>query len=99
MATTARDNRGHPPPAATADNELVTSRVAFPAFVVFLDWALARAGLRPRGFKNFRGTIRKRLAQRMGELGIADVAAYRARLEEDPAEWRVFDAMCRITIS
>lgn len=35
----------------------------------------------------------------MGELGVADAAAYRAFLEREPREWSVFDAACRITIS
>lgn len=35
----------------------------------------------------------------MCELHIADLAAYRARLEADPAEWRALDECCHITIS
>jgi chemotaxis protein methyltransferase CheR len=68
--------------------------------VAFLEWALPRMGLRWIGFKNFRGTIRKRIGRRLGELGLApDLAGYRARLEVDPNEWSVLDEMCRITIS
>ena len=35
----------------------------------------------------------------MDDLHLADFAAYRARLEIDPAEWRAFDECCHITIS
>lgn len=35
----------------------------------------------------------------MEELRLADFGAYRARLEVDPTEWRVFDECCHITIS
>lgn len=33
------------------------------------------------------------------ELGLADLAAYRAYLETDPAEWAGLDALTHITIS
>ncbi len=36
---------------------------------------------------------------RIRELGLDDFAAYRRRLESDPAEWALFDACCPITIS
>lgn len=69
--------------------------------LAFLEWALPRRGLRFRGFRNFRGTLRKRLTRRMMELGAPNLAAYRARLGADPesSEWVTFDEMCRITIS
>jgi len=35
----------------------------------------------------------------MNDLGVADFAAYRTQLEAVPAEWRVLDECCRITIS
>jgi chemotaxis protein methyltransferase CheR len=35
----------------------------------------------------------------MNELQLDDFAAYRARLEADPTEWRAFDECCHITIS
>jgi chemotaxis protein methyltransferase CheR len=65
----------------------------------FLQWALPRAGLRWAGFRKVRGQVCKRLKRRMADLGLADVAAYRAVLEADPAEWRAFDDCCRVTIS
>jgi chemotaxis protein methyltransferase CheR len=35
----------------------------------------------------------------MHELQLADFAGYSAGLEADPAEWRVFDECCHVTIS
>jgi chemotaxis protein methyltransferase CheR len=35
----------------------------------------------------------------MRELQLPDFAAYRARIEADPAEWRALDECCHITIS
>lgn len=35
----------------------------------------------------------------MCDLGLDNYSAYRARLEADPSEWRVFDECCHITIS
>jgi chemotaxis protein methyltransferase CheR len=68
-------------------------------FVAFLQWSTPRLGLRWRGFRNVRGTVRKRLRKRMAELGIQDLNAYRVRLESHPEEWSVLNAMCRIPIS
>jgi chemotaxis protein methyltransferase CheR len=67
--------------------------------VAFLKWACPRLGLRFRGFRNVRGTVHKRLRRRLGQLGIADLGAYRALLEADPSEWDVLGVMCRIPIS
>jgi len=65
----------------------------------FLQWALPQADLNWAGFRKVRGQVCKRLRRRMGDLQLADFAAYRARLETDPAEWRAFDDCCHITIS
>ncbi|HEY7242812.1 MAG TPA: hypothetical protein VH678_02890 [Xanthobacteraceae bacterium] len=65
----------------------------------FLQWALPRRNLRWRGFRKVRAQVCKRLKRRMRELGVPGFAAYRARLEADPGEWRVFDECCHITIS
>jgi chemotaxis protein methyltransferase CheR len=67
--------------------------------VALLRAALPRLGLRYAGFRRVRRQVCRRVARRMRELGIAESAAYRARLEADPAEWRRLDAMCRISIS
>jgi chemotaxis protein methyltransferase CheR len=68
-------------------------------FARFMKWCLPRLNLRWAGFRKVSGTVRKRVARRIGELGLADLAAYRARLEGDPSEWRVLDGFCRIPIS
>jgi chemotaxis protein methyltransferase CheR len=64
-----------------------------------LRWAAPRLRLRWEGFRRVRGQVCKRIARRMKALGLADVAAYRARLDADDAEWDVLDALCRVTIS
>lgn len=66
---------------------------------VFLQWALPQLDLRWPGFRKVRRQVCKRLMRRMSDLRIADFAAYRARLEADPTEWRVLDECCHITIS
>ncbi len=65
----------------------------------FLQWALPQRDLRWPGFRKVRRQVCKRLKRRMDLLGLSDFAAYRARLEADPAEWQVFDECCHITIS
>jgi len=67
--------------------------------VRFLQWALPRLRMRWRGFRRVRGQVGKRLRRRLGEQGLADLDAYRQRLESDDAEWAVLDGLCRITIS
>ena len=70
-----------------------------PDCTAFLQWALPQADLNWPGFRKVRRQVCKRLRRRMGDLQLADFAAYRARLETDPAEWRAFDECCHITIS
>lgn len=65
----------------------------------FLQWALPRMGLRWAGFRKVRGQVCKRLYRRLNALDLADLAAYRTRLERDGPEWRLLDGLCRITIS
>lgn len=67
--------------------------------MAFLQWALPRLELRWRGFRNVRRQVCKRLRRRIAELDLPDLAAYRARLEADSAEWRVLQGLCAITIS
>lgn len=67
--------------------------------VAFLQWALPRMQLRWPGFRRVRRQVCRRIDRRRAGLGLADLAAYRARLEADPAEWAVLDALCRVTIS
>lgn len=65
----------------------------------FLQWALPQLDLRWPGFRKVRGQVCKRLKRRMADLGLKGFAAYRARLEADPQEWRFLDQSCHITIS
>jgi len=65
----------------------------------FLQWALPQLELRWPGFRKVRRQVCKRLKLRMGDLGLNNYSAYRARLEADPSEWQIFDACCHITIS
>lgn len=70
-----------------------------PDCTAFLQWALPQLDLNWPGFRKVRRQVCKRLRRRMSELELADFAAYRARLESDPAEWQVCDECCHITIS
>lgn len=70
--------------------------------VPFLQWALPRMGLRWEGFRKPRGQVKKRLNRRLAKLGLDGLDgldAYRRRLAEEPAEWAVLDALCRVTIT
>jgi chemotaxis protein methyltransferase CheR len=67
--------------------------------VELLQWAAPRLGLRWQGFRRVRGQVCKRIARRLKALGLEGAAAYRARLEAEPAEWAVLDGLCRVTIS
>jgi chemotaxis protein methyltransferase CheR len=57
----------------------------------FLQWALPQLEMRWAGFRKVRGQVCKRLRHRMSDLGLEGFAAYRARLEADPQEWRILD--------
>jgi chemotaxis methyl-accepting protein methylase len=46
-----------------------------------------------------RRTARRRLAARLGELGLGDLAAYRQRLAADPAEAARLPELLRVTVS
>jgi chemotaxis protein methyltransferase CheR len=67
--------------------------------VEFLQWALPRLRFRWPGFRKVRRQVRKRIERRLGQLGLAEIGAYRSYLESHPAEWDVLDGYCRITIS
>ncbi len=67
--------------------------------MALLHWALPRLQLRSAGYRNVRGQVCKRIRRRLAELGLTDVAAYRARLLAEPAEWQVFDRLCVVTVS
>ncbi len=67
--------------------------------VAFLQWALPQLGLQWHGYRKVRRQVCRRIAARMGELGLADAAAYRERLMADRSEWQVLAASCTIPIS
>lgn len=67
--------------------------------VEFLQWALPQLGLRWPGFRKVRRQVHKRMVRRLGELGLGQIADYRAYLDTHAAEWGVLDAMSRISIS
>lgn len=68
--------------------------------IAFLQWALPRLGLHWRGFRKVRRQVCRRVAARFRELGLADAAAYRGRLESgQQAEWEALAALCTIPIS
>jgi chemotaxis protein methyltransferase CheR len=67
--------------------------------VAFLQWALPRLGLDWPGFRKPRRQVCRRIAGRIAELGLADTAEYRARLETDRAEWQALAALCTVSIS
>jgi len=69
------------------------------AWVAFHQWALPRLGLHWRGFRRVRRQVEKRIAARIAELGLADAAAYRQRLEQDRAEWQALARLCTVSIS
>lgn len=61
--------------------------------------ALPRLGLRWAGFRRLRRQVCKRIRRRIADLGLTDLAAYRALLETDAGEWKRLDGLCRISIS
>jgi chemotaxis protein methyltransferase CheR len=67
--------------------------------VAFLQWCLPQMGLRWPGFRKVRHTVCKRVARRIRDLGLEDVAAYRAYLGEHSEEWKRLEDYCRIPIS
>ncbi len=67
--------------------------------IAFLQWALPRLNLRWSGYRKVRHQVCKRIARRVADLRLEDLAAYRQRLEADPPEWRALDDCCHVTIS
>jgi chemotaxis protein methyltransferase CheR len=51
------------------------------------------------GFRKVRRQVCRRVARRLGELGLEDTGAYRHFLENHPEEWEALDLCCRVTIS
>jgi chemotaxis protein methyltransferase CheR len=67
--------------------------------VAFLQWALPSLGMRWAGFRKVRRQVCKRIARRIGDLGLSGFPAYRRHLNAEPDEWRQLDSCCRVTIS
>ncbi|GIK38934.1 MAG: hypothetical protein BroJett011_27670 [Chloroflexota bacterium] len=67
--------------------------------IAFLQWALPHLRLRWAGFCKVRHQVCKRIDRRCRELGLPDVAAYRAYLTTQAAEWPILASLCRISIS
>jgi chemotaxis protein methyltransferase CheR len=67
--------------------------------IAFLQWALPHLDLRWPGYRKVRRQVCRRIARRMTDLQLQDLAAYRQWLEADPAEWQALDDCCHITIS
>jgi chemotaxis protein methyltransferase CheR len=67
--------------------------------IAFLQWALPRLERSWAGYRKVRGLVCKRLGRRLRVLGLADVAAYRSRLEAEPGEWKELDSILGIPVS
>jgi chemotaxis protein methyltransferase CheR len=67
--------------------------------VQFLQWCLPRIYLRWSGFRKVRRQVYKHINQRLLELGLSTVGAYRVYLEDHPGEWATLDTLCWISIS
>src|SRR5262245_34067258 len=66
--------------------------------VELLDAIAPRLGLRAAGYRRVRGTVRKRVARRLVQLGL-DASGYQRYLQTHAEEWAWLDEQCRITIS
>jgi chemotaxis protein methyltransferase CheR len=67
--------------------------------IEFLQWALPTMRMRWPGFRKVRAQVCKRIARRIGDLGLPDVTAYQTYLAANPDEWRTLGYLCRVTIS
>lgn len=67
--------------------------------VQFLQEILPRLHLRWAGFRKVRRIVCKWIDRRLKERGLSGIDAYRAYLENHPAEWKVLNAFCRIPVS
>jgi chemotaxis protein methyltransferase CheR len=65
----------------------------------FLQRILPRLGLCWAGFRKVQRLVCKRISKRIAELGLPDLSAYRAYLEQHDAEWHRLEAMCCIPVS
>lgn len=67
--------------------------------IALLQWVLPRLNHRWEGYHRVRRQVCRRIAARMQALGLADVDAYRARLEPDAAEWTALRSCLKVTVS
>ena len=65
----------------------------------FLQWALPRLHRRWAGYRKVRGLVAKRLRRRLRTLGLAELSAYRGRLDLHAEEWRELERLLGIPIS
>lgn len=56
--------------------------------VQFLQWVLPQLQLRWLGFRKVHKQVCKRIARRIGELGLPSLQAYRYHLRDNRDEWR-----------
>jgi chemotaxis protein methyltransferase CheR len=77
----------------------MTSGVTEGDCVALLQWALPRLEHRWEGYRRVHRQICRRLAARIRVLGLPDAAAYRLRLEAEPAEWASLRQCLPVTIS
>jgi chemotaxis protein methyltransferase CheR len=70
-----------------------------PECVALLRSSVDRLGLSWQGFRNVHGQLCKRIRRRVAQLGLTELAAYRALLERDPGEWLELERLCAVTIS
>ena len=67
--------------------------------ITFLQWALPQIDMRWAGFRKVHKQVCKRIKRRVKSLDLENFLAYQNWLENHPAEWKILDEMCRITIS
>ena len=67
--------------------------------VQFMQWALPQMQMRWAGFRRVHKQVCKRLDQRLKQLKLVEVDAYRDYLKTHADEWAVLDALSRVTIS
>jgi chemotaxis protein methyltransferase CheR len=67
--------------------------------VALLQWALPRLEHRWEGYRRMHRQVCRRIAARIRTLGLPDAAAYRLRLEVEPAEWTNLRRSLPVTIS
>lgn len=67
--------------------------------VTFLQWCLPKMDYKWKGFRKVKRQLCRRIDQRMNELNIVDLSAYRDYLNSNKEEWKILDSFCYITIS